>query len=94
MDALEASAVALVLVSQHLSKKTFVQEELKAALDTLQQPEEDVSPVIPVRLDDSEVPEALSHVQWVSPFAGHEMDRLVAGLNRIVGKDDERQTTA
>ncbi|MBI4840385.1 MAG: toll/interleukin-1 receptor domain-containing protein [candidate division NC10 bacterium] len=45
--ALEESVVALVLVSQHLAKKGFVQEELKVALETLQERERDLSPVVP-----------------------------------------------
>ena len=82
--AIEQSAAALVLVSAHLQKKGFVQEELKVALETLQEREEGLSPVIPVRLDDSEVPERLSHVQWVDMSEQRGMERLVSGLRRIV----------
>lgn len=82
--ALEESAVALVLVSEHLAKKGFVQEELKVALETLQEREKDLSPVVPVRLDKSDVPERLSHVQWVNLFEDTGMERLLSGLNRVV----------
>jgi len=82
--ALEESAVALVLVSSHLAKKGFVQEELKVALDTLQEREKDVSPVVPVRLEEAaEVPERLAHVQWVNLFEDTGMERLLVGLGRI-----------
>lgn len=81
--ALEESAVALVLVSKHLTKKGFVQEELKVALDTLQEQDRDISPVVPVRLDETEVPESLSHVQWVNLFDDTGMERLLSGLSRI-----------
>jgi len=82
--ALEESAVALVLVSEHLAKKGFVQEELKVAMETLQEQERDFSPVVPVRLDNSEIPERLSHVQWVNLFEETGMERLLSGLNRVV----------
>lgn len=82
--ALEESAVALVLISPHLAKKGFVQEELKVALDTLQEREKDVSPVVPVRLEETaEVPERLAHVQWVNLFEDTGMERLLTGLSRI-----------
>ena len=84
MRALEESTVALVLVSEHLGKKGFVQEELKVALKTLQERETGVSPVIPVRLENSTVPEGLSHIQWVDLFEDTGMDQLLSGLNRIV----------
>jgi hypothetical protein len=84
LRSLEESAAALVLVSDHLNKKGFVQEELRVALDTLQESQKDLSPVVPVRLDDSPVPDRLSHVQWVNLFEKNGLDRLLIGLKRIV----------
>lgn len=83
LRALEESAVALVLVSDHLAKKGFVQEELKAALEMLQERQRDVSPVIPVRLTDSPVPEALGDVQWVNLFDSDGFARLEEGLRNV-----------
>ena len=82
--ALEESSVALVLISGHLAKKGFVQEELKVAMETLQGKEKDFSPVVPVRLDDSEIPERLSHIQGVNLFEETGMEHLLSGLNRVV----------
>ncbi len=78
--ALEESAVALVLISKNLSKNGFVNEELKVALETLQAPKRDMSPLLPVRLDDSEVPKQLSHVQWVDLYEKNGMEQLLNGL--------------
>lgn len=83
INALEKSTAAIVLVSKNLGKKGFVQEELKIALETLQEREKDVSPVIPVRLDDTEVPEQLSHIQWVNLFEENGLEYLSKGLSRI-----------
>jgi hypothetical protein len=83
INALEKSSMALVLISKNLSKKGFVQEELKVAMGILQEREKDISPVIPVRLDESEVPESLSHIHWVNLFEENGIDRLVKGLSII-----------
>lgn len=83
INALEKSATAIVLVSKNFAKKGFVQEELKVALEILQEREKDMSPVIPVRLDDTEVPERLSHIQWVNFFEENGLERLSKGLSRI-----------
>lgn len=83
INALEKSSMALVLISKHLAKKGFVQEELKVAMGILQEREKDISPVIPVRLDESEVPESLSHIHWVNLFEENGIDRLVKGLSVI-----------
>lgn len=84
MNALEESVAALVLVTKHLAKKGFVQEELKAALAVLEGEREDLSPVVPVQLDDSDIPEALEHIQSVNPLEGDGMERLVSGLRRLI----------
>jgi len=86
IHALEKSVVAIVLVSKNFSKKGFVQEELKVALEILQEREKDISPIIPVRLDDSEVPERLSHIHWVNLFDENGLDLLSKGLSRITSE--------
>lgn len=85
LRALEESAVALVLVSEHLGKKGFVQEELKVALSALQERQRGVSPVIPVRLSESPVPDSLGEIQWVNLFDPNGLERLEHGLNRATG---------
>jgi len=92
--ALEESAVALVLVSEHLMKKGgFVQKELDIALETLQEREKDISPVVPVRLDESPVPERLAHVHWVNLFEENGLERLFAGLNRMMRDTQQAAST-
>jgi hypothetical protein len=84
LGALEESAVALVLVSDHLINKTgFVHVELRTALRVLQEAHRNVSPLIPVRLDNSQVPDTLSDLQWVNLFEPDGFERLDAGLRRI-----------
>jgi hypothetical protein len=83
LRALEESAVALVLVSGHLAKKGFVQEEIKAALEMLQERQRDVSAVIPVRLTDAPVPEGLADLHWVNLFDADGLARLRDGLRNV-----------
>lgn len=83
LKALEESAVALVLVSKNLAKKGFVQEELKVALESLQERDKEISPIVPVKLDDSEVPEQLAHIQWVNLNEEGGLERLLSGLSRV-----------
>lgn len=89
MRALESSTVAIALVSKHLSKRGFVQEELKVALGTLQGPGKDMSPVIPVRLDDSELPASLSHVLAVDFYDEAGRERLISGLAKMTSGGHE-----
>lgn len=81
---IEESAIALVLVSEHLSKTGFVQQELKIALEALQEREREIGPVIPVRLDESPVPENLAHIHWVNLREPDGFDFLVSGLKQAV----------
>ena len=84
LRALEKSAVAIVLISENLSKKRgFVWKEVKAALEVLQEREPGKSPVIPVRLTDTKVPIRLSHIQWVDLFREDGLDRLETSLKHM-----------
>lgn len=82
LRALEQSTVALVIVSIHLSKQGFVQQELDFALSMLPDREHSISPVIPVRIDYSDVPENLSHIQWVNLFEEDGLETLLTGINK------------
>lgn len=87
MNALEESTAALVFVSKNLvGKQGFVAEELKAAMRVLHEPKGRTSPIIPLRLDDAEVPEELAHIQWLDLGESGALDRLEAGLKRIAGE--------
>lgn len=94
INALERSALAIVLVSKNLDKKGFVQQELKTALEMLPQREEDISPVIPVVLDNSKVPEQLSHIQWVDLSKEDGFDRLLKGIKRIFRERENDRLTS
>lgn len=87
MKGINESAVALYLVSDNLNdSKKFVSEELKAAMSVMRSRDESFSPVIPVRLDDSPVPEELLDVQWVDLREKNGLEQLEKGLKRVLGQ--------
>jgi len=87
LHALEESAVAIVLISKNFSNKGFIQKELNIAFDTLQNPVKDMSPVLPVRLDESNLPESLSGIYAINLNDIEDMNRLLTSLNKMVPRD-------
>ena len=80
------SAVALLLVSKNLDlNKELVSRELKAALSSMRSRDDSFSPVIPIRLDDTDVPESLSGVHWLRMGDEAFLERLDKGLKRVLG---------
>jgi EAL domain-containing protein (putative c-di-GMP-specific phosphodiesterase class I) len=70
------------LSTDSVSKIGFFQRELRDAFDILQEyPDENIY-LIPVRLDDCVVPEALQDRQWVDLFVAGGEERLITALHR------------
>lgn len=76
-NALEEAEIALAFLSRYsYNKKGFIQKELKMALDLLKERTKGISPVIPVRLDESEVPDRLKEFQYVDIFKKEGLKEL------------------
>lgn len=85
-NGLLSSAVALLLVSKNLDyEKGILAVELKTALATMRSKDESFSPVIPIRLDDSEVPSMLAGVQWLDFKEEGDFERLDKSLKLVLG---------
>lgn len=85
MQALEESSVALFLVSKNSTdQETAVGKELTAALRIMRSHAETDSPVIPVKLGNSDVPKELKGIHWVDLHEDKELDRLRLGLERAL----------
>lgn len=79
--ALRRSELVLVCLSfVSVEKRGFLQKEIKEALEHLQEKLESDIYLIPVRLDNCQVPESLSNVQWVDLFAEDGWDRLMRAI--------------
>jgi hypothetical protein len=80
-SAVRSSAIVVVCLSSNSVTKTgYLQKEIAVALDVAaQQPEGHIF-IIPVRLQDCEVPERLKRWQWVKLFESSGYERLVRAL--------------
>jgi hypothetical protein len=75
--------VVLACISQtSVTTRGFAQKEIKLALDVADQQPEGTIYVVPVRLDDCEVPDRLRRWHWVNLFEENGFDKLTAALKR------------
>ncbi len=73
-----------------VSRRGVIQKELKQALDIWNEKLEDDIYLIPVRLEECEVPESLSRFQWVDVFEPDGWTKLLKAIQAGV----ERQSSA
>lgn len=75
-----SDVVLICLSSRSTSKKGFIQKEIRLALDAAElEPEGEIF-LVPVRLEECDVPPRLEHVHYVDIFAWRGYERLVASL--------------
>ncbi|MBI4165319.1 MAG: TIR domain-containing protein [Acidobacteria bacterium] len=76
--------------SRSVTKRGFLQKEIKEALEIWKQKLEDDIYLIPLRLDSSEVPDSLRKFQWIDFNGGEGYTRLVnaisEGISRLESK--------
>lgn len=87
--ALRDSDFVLALLSNNsISKRGYIQRELKAAISLLlEKPESDIF-LIPIRLEECPLPASLAHIQSVDLFEEGGWHRLLKGLNYgVKGKE-------
>jgi hypothetical protein len=77
----ESNYLLACLSNSSVTKRGYVQRELKRAIEVLEEfPEEEIF-LIPVRLDDCPMPESLRSIQWVDLFQPDGFDRLFRALS-------------
>lgn len=75
--------VVLVCLSHSSVKRPgYAQKEIKLALDVADEQPEGSIFVIPVRLEECDIPDRLSHLHWVNLFEEHGYERLVWALQQ------------
>jgi len=91
--ALKASAAVLVFLSKtSVSKRGYVQREFRIAFDTLQEIPHGQVFVIPVKLDDCEVPELFRSLHWAKAGGeGTNLTQVISSLRRQVFGKSERK---
>jgi len=70
------------LSKNSISKRGFLQRELSIALEALRERLENDIYIIPVRLEECDVPESLSLFQWVDYFREDGWERLVKSIHK------------
>jgi len=68
------------LSKKSLSKKGYVQKELKEALEEFEKMPENKVFLLPLRLDDCQVPESLARWHWVDLHSGDGFNKLITSI--------------
>ena len=76
----KSHVVIVCLSSRSIKKAGYVQKEIKQVLDVADEQPEDAIFVIPLKLEECEVPERLRRWQWVDYFDPNGYERLVKAL--------------
>lgn len=82
----EADAVLVCLSQNSISKRGYIQKEIRFALDVACEFPEGTIFLIPVKLEKCEVPEQLSELHWVNLFEADGFGRLVKTLDYRAGE--------
>lgn len=76
----ESDAVIVCLSRSSITKAGYVQKEIKFALDVADEKPEDAIFLIPLKLEECDVPERLSRWQWVNLFSPSGCEKLIRAL--------------
>ena len=76
----ESHAVIVCLTRSSVTKEGFVQKEIRIALDVADEKPEGTIYVIPLKLEECEVPERLRQWHWLNLFEASGYDRLARSL--------------
>jgi hypothetical protein len=82
-----SNAVLICLSSSSTTRKGFLHKEIKLALDVAEEQPEGVIFVIPVQLEDCEVPERLKKYQWVKLYQEGGYEKLLRALRFSKGSN-------
>ena len=75
--------IVIVCLSQSsINKRGYLQKEIRYALDAADEQPEDMIFLIPLKLEDCEIPEQLSGWQWVNFFEERGYERLMRALRK------------
>jgi formylglycine-generating enzyme required for sulfatase activity len=93
--AVRNSDVVIVCLSRgSINKAGYVQKEIKLALDVADEQPEDTIFLIPLKLEECDVPERLNRWQWVNLFSPNGYERLMRALQvRATGLDSSASPT-
>jgi hypothetical protein len=76
----EIDAIIICLSNVSVAKEGYVQKEIKRALDICDEKPEGTIYIIPLRLDDCEIPFKLKKFHWVDYFSNNYEAKLLGAL--------------
>ncbi len=79
-NAVRSSHVVIVCLSAHTNKAGYLQKEIKKVLDVADQQPEGTIFLIPLKLEECEVPSRLQDWQWVNLFEENGFEKLMRSL--------------
>ena len=92
--AVRASDVIIICLSRtSVTKRGYVQKEIKFALDVADEHPEGAIFIVPLKLEDCDVPVRLSRWHWVNLFEKNGYKQLLHMLTRLLAKTAEQETT-
>jgi hypothetical protein len=81
--AVKTSDVVLICLSKSsINKRGYVQKEIKYAIDIAHEMPEGAIFLIPIKLEECEVPDRLRNIQWVNYFEANAFYRLHSSLSK------------
>lgn len=78
-----ADVVLVCLSKSSINKSGYVQKEIKFALDVAEEQPENTIFIIPVKLEECDVPQRLNDLHWVNLFEDGGYERLLRGIKSI-----------
>lgn len=91
-----SDAIVVCLSNISITKRGFVQKEIKKALDVADKQPEGSIFLIPTRIEPCEVPQRLQNTQWVDLFNSNGLERLIKALKlraEEIGISDSKRET-
>lgn len=82
----ESDFLVICLSNKSVTKRGYIQKEIKMALDAAQEMPEGSIFLIPVRLEECRVPKSIARYQYVDLFSSDGFDRLVRAISAEWGK--------
>jgi hypothetical protein len=86
----QSAAIIILLSSQSVNKRGYFQKELKRSLEVAEEVPEGEIYILPVKLDDCAVPEALTKYQWCQYQDEKGYDQLSRALEKVLNDYSER----
>lgn len=78
----ESDVVIACLSRASINKEGYVQKEIRRALDVAEEKPDRTIFIIPLRVEECEVPQRLSQWQWVNYYEDGAIERLLSALQR------------